>query len=461
MNTKNMGASKRGAVDMTEGSATKHIIAFAIPMLIGYLFQQFYSMVDTIIVGKFVGVLALAGVGSTGAINFMIIGFCTGICAGFSIPISQCFGAKDYTGMRRYIANSVWLSAAFAVVITVLVCIFTGDILRLMNTQPDIYQYAYDYIFIVFAGIPATILYNLASSIIRSFGDSKTPVYFLLLSSALNIVLDLVTIIYFNMGAAGAAYATVFSQLVSGICCVIYMYRHFDIIHCSREEARIDKKCVRQLLFMGVPMGLQYTITAIGSVILQTAVNGLGYMAVAAVTAGSKIRMFFSTPYDSLGGTMATFAGQNVGARRMDRVEEGVKKAALIGCVYSVFALAVMAVFGRPLALLFVDAGETEILDMAKFFLIADASFGILLTCVNVFRFCMQGMGYSGLAILAGIMEMIGRSAVAFLLVPIFGYKAACFASPAAWLFADIFLIPACMWCIRQLRIQFGELHEK
>ena len=448
--------AQRGAVDMTTGSVTGHILGFALPMLAGYLFQQFYSMVDTIIVGKFVGVLALAGVGSTSAINFMIIGFCTGICAGFSIPVAQRFGARDYSQMRRFIANSMWLSAGFAASLTVIVCLLTGAILTAMNTQSDIYRYAYDYIFIVFAGIPATILYNLSSSIIRAFGDSRTPVYFLLFSSVLNIILDLVTIIHFGMGVRGAAYATVASQLIAGILCTAYMYRRFPFIRGTKAESRPSLSCIRQLVCMGVPMGLQYTITAIGSVILQTAVNGLGYMAVAAVAAGSKIRMFFATPYDSLGGTMATFAGQNVGARKLERVEEGIKKASLLGFGYSLFGLLVMIFFGQQLAMLFVDGTEAEIIRMAHFFLIVDACFGVLLTCVNVFRFCMQGMGFSGLAILAGIMEMIGRSAVAFILVPIFGFRAACFASPAAWLFADFFLIPACFWCIRRLRVQFG-----
>lgn len=441
-----------GVTDMTRGSVAGHIIRFALPMLLGYLFQQFYSMVDTIIVGKYVGVLALAGVGSTGAINFMVIGFCTGICAGFCIPVSQCFGAKDYVRMRRYIANSIWVSAAFAVIITAGVCAFTGDILRLMNTQEDIYSYAYTYIFIVFAGIPATILYNLTSSIIRALGDSKTPVYFLLLSSALNIVLDLITIAVLGTGVEGAAFATVFSQLVSGVLSAVYMFRHFEAVRCSRDEMRADISCIRRLLTMGLPMGLQYTITAIGSVILQTAVNGLGYMAVAAVTAGSKIRLFFDTPYDALGGTMATFAGQNIGAGETERVREGVIKAMLIGFAYSAAGIIIMIVFGGFLCGFFVDVSETEIIGMAKYFLIADASFGFFLTMVNVYRFAMQGMGFSGLAILAGIMEMIGRSVVAFVFIPVFGYRAACFASPIAWILADMFLVPACFGCIKRIK---------
>ena len=440
-----------GVTDMTRGPVTGHILAFAIPMLMGYVFQQFYSMVDTVIVGKFLGVHALAGVGSTGAISFMIIGFCTGICAGFSIPISQSFGARDHVQLRRYIANSIWISIVFAILVTLLVCSLTGTILHAMNTQEDIYQYAYDYIFIVFAGIPATILYNLTSCIIRAFGDSRTPVWFLLLSSVLNIVLDLLSIVYFGMGVEGAAYATVFSQLVSGVLCAIYMYRHFEIIRCSREELKPSRHHIKRLLYMGIPMGIQYTITAIGSVILQTAVNGLGYMSVAAVTAGGKVRTFFCTPYDALGSTIATFAGQNVGAGRMDRVKKGVISSALIGSIYSILGLLIMIIFGAPLSLLFLDEAEAGIIEMTKYYMVIDAAFGIPLTFVNVFRFAMQGMGYSGRAIFAGVLEMIGRGAVAFFLIPIFGFPAACFAAPAAWILADLFLVPACFGCIKKL----------
>ncbi len=436
---------------MSEGSVLGHIVSFALPMLLGYLFQQFYSMVDTIVVGKYLGVLALAGVGSTGAINFMIIGFCTGICAGFCIPVSQFFGAGDMHRMRKFIANAIWISAIISVVLTIAVCALTGRILHLMNTQEDIYEYAFTYIFIIFAGIPATILYNLTSSIVRSFGDSKTPVYFLLLSSGLNIALDLASVLMWGMGVEGPALATVISQLVSGILCAIYMYRHFDIVHCTPDELRIDMTCIRHLLRMGLPMGLQYSITAIGSVILQTAVNGLGYMAVAAVTAGNKIRMFFYTPYDALGGTMATFCGQNVGAGKLGRVKDGVLKAMWLGFAYSAVGIVLMLVFGDRLCHFFLDADEMQIISMAKYFLVVDAAFGFFLTIVNVYRFAMQGMGYSGFAILAGIMEMIGRSVIAFVFVPVFGYAAACYASPIAWIFADIFLIPACFWCIKRL----------
>ena len=456
MDIREKKSSKSIVVNMSEGSVIGHIMGFALPMLLGYLFQQFYSMVDTIVVGKYLGVHALAGVGSTGAINFMIIGFCTGICAGFCIPVSQCFGANDMHRMRQFIANAIWISSVLSVVLTIVVCIFTGRILHLMNTQDDIYEYAYTYIFIIFAGIPATILYNLTSSIVRSFGDSKTPVYFLLLSSGLNIVLDLVSVLMLGMGVEGPAIATVVSQLVSGVLCAVYMYRNFDIVHCTADEMRPEISCIKRLLKMGLPMGLQYSITAIGSVILQTAVNGLGYMAVAAVTAGNKIRMFFYAPYDALGGTMATFSGQNVGAARFDRVRKGVLTAMWLGFAYSAVGIVLMLVFGDRLCRFFVDAEEAQIISMARYFLIVDAAFGFFLTIVNVYRFAMQGMGFSGFAILAGIMEMIGRSVVAFVFVPMFGYTAACYASPVAWIFADIFLIPACFGCIRRLQRNVG-----
>jgi len=438
--------------DMTQGNPTRLIIGFALPMLLGYLFQQFYSMVDTIIVGQWLGVSSLAAVGSTGSINFMIIGFCMGVCSGFAIPVAQKFGSKDYSSLRKFVANSVWLTIVFAIVMTVLVCYFCMDILELMNTPADIIAEAYEYIFIIFLGIPVTYLYNLLSGIIRALGDSKSPVYFLVISSVLNIILDIVTISVWDMGVAGPAWATVISQGVSGVLCLVYMIKKFEILHIKRDEWAYDSHYAKILCSMGVPMGLQYSITAIGSVILQTAVNGLGSMAVAAITAGNKVSCFFCCPFDALGGTMATYAGQNVGAKRLDRIHSGIKAATIIGVVYSVVACAVLVIFGKQLALLFMDAGEVEIIHRAHEVLILTSAFYILLTIVNVFRFCIQGMGFSVFAILAGVCEMIGRGVVAFGLVPIFGFTAACLANAAAWILADAFLIPAYFICHKKLK---------
>ena len=366
--------------DMTKGSPFKLILGFAFPMLLGMLFQQFYNLVDTMIVGKTLGVSALAGVGATGSINFMIIGFCMGICNGFAIPVAQQFGAGKYSELRKYVFNGYICSAVFAVVMTALSVVFCAPILRLLNTPDDIFMHAYNYIVIIFAGIPTVFLYNIVSGIIRSLGDSKTPVYFLVLSSVINIVLDFILIIYAKMGVAGAGIATVISQLVSGVGCTIYMYKKFDILKANRQENVVRKRYVVNLCYIGVPMGLQYSITAIGSTILQAAVNGLGSSYVAAMTAGSKMFNFTCCPFDALGSTMATYGGQNVGAGKIDRLGKGIRAAMIIGAVYSVVALVVLFFTTDYIALLFVDAAEVEIIRLTRRFILASALFYIPLT---------------------------------------------------------------------------------
>ena len=438
--------------DMTSGSPSRLILGFAVPMLMGLLFQQFYSMVDTIIVGKFLGVNDLAAVGSTAAINFMVNGFVIGVCTGFAIPVAQRFGAQDYKDMRRFAANAGWLAFFFAVVMTAAVCLLTRKILVWMQTPSNIIDGAYNYIFYIFLGIPATFLYNILAGIIRSLGDSKTPVYFLVFSSILNIFLDLFFIVTVKTGVAGAAYATVISQAASGFLCLFYMKKRFSILHLQPGEARISRNHMLILCKMGIPMGLQYSITAIGSVVIQTAINSLGSVAVASVTAGQKIGMFFCCPFDALGGTMATYSGQNVGAGKIDRIWQGVKSATLIGAVYSVLAFAALFSLGGVIPLLFVDADETVVIQQAHMFLTFNSLFYIPLTVVNVWRFTIQGMGYSFLSIAAGVCEMVGRAFVGFVLVPILGYVIICFASPIAWIMADLFLIPAFFYCMKRMK---------
>lgn len=438
--------------DMTTGSPIKLLLGFFFPMLFGMLFQQFYNMVDTMIVGKYLGVQALAAVGSTGSINFMIIGFCMGVCSGFAIPVAQKFGEKNYVQLRKFTANGAWLSILFAAVMTVIVCVLCREILICMNTPEDILEGAYDYIFVIFLGIPAVYLYNMTSGVIRSLGDSRTPLIFLIVSSVLNIALDLYMIVKLEMGVAGAAWATVIAQAVSGIACLIFMGKRYEVLHMTREEAKPDGNIIKILCGMGIPMGIQYSITAIGSVVLQTAVNGLGSMAVAAVTAGSKIGMFFCCPYDALGSTMATYGGQNIGARKLDRIGEGLRAAVIMGGVYSVIALIILVLFGKSLGLLFLDGSRTEILGQVHLFLIVNSAFYFPLALVNIVRFLIQGMGYSKLAVLAGVCEMFARSFVGFCLVPMFGYLAVCFASPCAWIAADVFLISAYLKIIKKLK---------
>ena len=437
--------------DMTSGSPMKLILGFSVPLLFGFLFQQFYNLVDTLIVGRFLGVDALAAVGSTGSLNFLIIGFCMGVCNGFAIPLAHRFGAGDYKAMRAFMMNAVYLAVIFAAVMTVFTVAFCRPILQLMQTPENIIDDAYTYIVIIFAGIPATYLYNLVSGVIRSMGDSKTPLIFLALAAFVNIGLDLLLIIVFPMGVAGAALATVISQAFSGIACVIYSKRRFEILHTDEEERKVNKGYMKTLCGMGVPMGLQYSITAIGSVILQSAVNTLGSNAVASMTAGSKIGMFFCCPYDALGSTMATYGGQNVGAGKLKRLGKGIRAAGIIGAVYSVGALILLYFFADYIALLFVDANEVEIIHLTYQFILYSALFYIPLTFVNVVRFCIQGMGFSVFAILAGVFEMAARTFAAVLLVPKMGYTGACLANPCAWIAADIFLIPAFIYCCKRL----------
>lgn len=438
--------------DMTSGSTMKLILGFAVPLLMGMLFQQVYSLVDTIIVGRFLGVSALAAVGATGSINFLIIGFCQGICNGFALPVAQRFGAKDYDGLRKYVGNSAVLSIIFGGAITLITVIACRPILELMQTPADIIDLSYHYIVVIFAGIPAIMLYNILSAYLRSLGDSITPVIFLVLSAGLNIGLDLLFIVNFHWGVFGAAFATVLSQAVSGILCLILIIKKFDLLHLKREDWKLDWGYSRYLLIMGLPMGLQYSITAIGSVILQASVNTLGSTAVASMTAGSRISMFVVCPFDALGSTMATFGGQNVGAGRLDRLGRGLRSAVILGAVYSALILVVLIFFGRDLILLFVSAKEVTVIAQAKQFLVTNAAFYLMLALVNIVRFLIQGMGFSGFAVFAGVFEMVARTLVGLVFVPIFGFTAACFASPLAWIFADCFLIPAFFHCRKKLQ---------
>lgn len=451
---KEMKKSSSPAKDLTVGSPMKLILGFAFPMFLGLLFQQFYSLVDTMIVGKYLGVDPFAGVGSTGSLNFIVIGFCMGLCSGFSVPISQSFGAKDFPLLRKMVTNSVWLCTFFSVVITTLMLLFCRPVLTWMNTPENIFEYAYIYIFIIFAGIPCTILYNMTAAILRALGDSKSPIIFLAISSAINIGLDLLLIIVFRMGVDGAALATVVSQGVSGVISIIYIKKKFDILAMEKGDWKLERHLAGKLTGVGIPMGLQYSITGIGSVILQTAVNGLGSIYVASMTAGSKINIFLACPFDALGQTMAPYAGQNIGARKLDRVGKGLRAACIIGFIVSGLMVIVVKLFGDQLTMLFLDEKDPVIMQNSTQFLIIVSAFYCLLTLVNTVRFTIQGMGFSSLAIIAGVMEMIARGIAGMLLVPAFGYLGACYSSPLAWLLADAFLIPAFFLCKRKVARQ-------
>ena len=441
--------------DLTQGSPLRLIAGFTLPTLLGMLFQQFYNLVDAMIVGKLLGADALAAVGSTGSISFFVLGFCMGVCSGFAIPVAQRMGAGEPSKMRRYAANSGWLSVFLALALTAATALLCRSILTWMNTPEEIFQDAYRYILIIFLGIPTTFLYNLLAGIIRSLGDSKTPVYFLALSSVLNILLDLGLILFFRAGTAGAALATVISQGVSGLACLWYMAKKFPILRMTPQERRPDFHACRVLLGMGLPMGLQYSITAIGSIVLQSAVNGLGSTCIAAVSAGNKLFHLLACPFDAMGAAMATYCGQNVGACRLDRLGRGLRACSVLGAGYSVLALGAMLLFAPQCAMLFLDRNEPELMLLQALtaqYIVVSAAFFFPLALVNIVRFSIQGMGFGAFAVLAGVLEMAARTVTGRFFVPALGYSAACFASPAAWVCADLFLIPASAWCIARLR---------
>ena len=437
--------------DLTTGSPLKLIITFTFPAFLGMLFQQFYNVVDTIIVGKLLGIGPLAGVGATGSLNFMVLGFCMGICNGFAIPIAQKFGAGDQVELRKFVANSLWLVAIIALVLTVPVCVYCRPILRVMNTPEDVFEYAYQYIFIIFLGIPAALLYNILAAILRSLGDSKTPVLFLALSSVLNIGLDIISIKLWGMGVDGTALATVISQGVSGVICFFYMKKRFTVLQMSREERRPDGAKMKRLCYMGIPMGLQYSITAIGSLVIQATMNGFGSVAVAGATAANRINGFLTCPIEALGASMAPYVGQNLGAGKLDRVSRGVIDASLCGFVSSGVLYVIIWLYGAQLTGIFLDAPDPAVTAYAVEFLRIVGAGYCLLTLVNVVRFSIQGLGFSVLAILSGVMEMIARCFAGLVIAPHIGFAAVAMGHPLAWLFADIFLIPAFLLCRKKV----------
>ncbi len=429
----------------------KSIIRFCLPLMVGNLFQQFYNMADIIIVGQFVGKNALSAVGSVGSLNFLVIGSVIGLCTGFTVPVAQRFGAQDVHSLKKYIANIIYTTGVLGVVITVVAVLMTHPLLKILNTPDEIYEDAYNYIVIIFAGIGATILYNILASIVRALGDSKTPLYFLLFSSVLNIILDIFLIAKFNMGVRGAAVATIISQFVSGVLCLVYVKRSFPILHITKETRALDWRCIKNLISNGIPLALQFSITAVGSVMLQSCVNGLGADAIAAVTIGGKTQLMITLPSETIGATMTVFCGQNIGAGKIDRIKKGVGRGViLVGC-YTVIGFCVARFLGPYISLLFISGGETGIISLAQQYINVGSYFYFILSALFLFRNSIQGLGYSSVAMFAGVFELVARAIMGFGFVNTLGYDAACIANPAAWIAADLFLVPAFFVVVKKI----------
>ncbi|MDD7089709.1 MAG: MATE family efflux transporter [Bacteroidales bacterium] len=437
--------------DMTVGSPARNILYFALPLVLGYVLQHLYQVVDAAIVGRWVGVEGLAAVGASSSIMFLFLGFCNGACAGFSVPVAQAFGAKEYSLMRQYVANAIRIGIWISVLLTIPICVLCSPILRLVNVPDDIFHQAWIYLMLQFLGIPLAIAYNLLAGFIRSLGNSKEPFYFLLVSSATNIILDLIFVIVFKWGVFGAGFATLISQVVSVSLCYSFIIRQMKMLIPVGEERRYDSDHVTHLLNNGIPMGLQFSITGIGVIMLQSANNALGTMYVAAFTASMRVKYVFTTVFENIGVAMATYCGQNIGARRLDRVKSGLKAATGIMLVYFVITFAVIFPFSDEMMALFVDPSQRQIIDLASQYMRISNYFYPVLGMLTIFRYSIQGLGYSTLSLMSGVMEMLARCAVSIWMVPAMGFMGVCLGDPAAWSAADLFLFPAMYFLLRHL----------
>lgn len=429
----------------------KLILRFAFPLVIGNIFQQFYNMADAVIVGRFVGVKALAAVGATGMISFLILGFATGITSGFAVLTAQKFGAGDIAGVKRSVGSAAILSILVTAVLTFLSVAGMDWLLQLLNTPEDIYQMSYDYIIIICIGIFASVLYNLMASLLRAVGNSVVPLVFLVVAALLNVGLDLLLVINFHMGVAGAAIATVISQAVSGLACLIYVIKKVPVLCMKKEDWKLRENYARTQMFIGLPMALQFSITAVGALMLQGALNILGSTAIASYTAAGKADQLLTQPFVAIGMTMATYSAQNYGVNNIRRIRQGTAISCVITVVYAVLIAFVANAFIDEMIGLFVEGDITDILTYGRTYIRIVSTFYIALGVIFIFRNVMQGMGFPMLPMMAGVMELIGRGVVATIAAQFLSFEGIAAANPAAWILADLLLIPAYFYTIKKV----------
>ena len=436
---------------MSRGNPARLIISFMLPVLAGNIFQQFYNVVDSVIVGQFLGVNALAAVGSTGSVVFLVWGLVTGLTSGFSVILAQQFGAGDKKGLCRYEGASVWLCGVIGILMTVILMLGLNPILRLMNTPDEIFGETRAYLGVLFAGILITFAYNMLAGMLRALGDSKTPLLFLVIASILNIVLDIVFILYCNTGVAGAAYATLIAQAVSALLCVRHIAKKYEILKISRQDIHCSVSSAKKLLNVGIPMGLQFSITAIGTMIVQAALNGLGPVYIAGFSAAGKIGNIATQPFPSLGVAMATYTGQNMGAGRFDRVKKGVSAGFAICMVCSVITGAAVYLFGPYMMKIFASGDSGQMIEYGVEYLKISAWFYPPLSLIFLYRNTLQGLGDGLVPMLGGVFELAARFGAILVLAEPFGYTGICFSDPAAWVMALIPLVPVYYWRMKKI----------
>ena len=436
--------------DMTTGNPVKLIIQFMIPMCLGNIFQQFYNIADSIVAGQFIGVDALAAIGSTGSLIFLVTGWLNGLTSGFAIWVSQCFGAKKLDTMRHYVAMSIYLCVAFVVVMTVGLLIANEPILRLMNAPEELIGDIKGYMTAIYGGLVVTCAYNALAAVLRALGDSRSPLYFLIISALVNVVLDIVFIVSFGMGVEGCGYATVIAQGISALLCLVYIIKKFKVLKLRREDFRISLSSMRRLLALGIPMGLQFSITAIGTIIVQGAINVYGAVYMAGFSAAGKIQNIICTVFVSFGATVATYVGQNRGAGRMDRVKKGVYLTQIMILIWSVVVIAVIHFLGKYMIYLFVNPSETDVLAAAGTYFDTVGWAYPFLGSIYLYRNALQGMGYGLVPMMGGIFELAARAGIVFLVAGKTSFAGVCLSDPAAWIAALIPLVPYYFWMMHR-----------
>ena len=441
---------------MVEGNAFKQILLFMLPLALGSIFQQAYNLADAAIVGQSLGADALAAVGVSSSVQFLVLGFCTGSAQGFAIPIATAFGAKRENEIKQLFYIGFILLFMIACVLTISCALLTNQILLLLKAPADILSNSYWYLFIIFIGIPFTLLYNYLAAVLRSVGDSKTPFLFLAFSSVLNIGLDFFCILSLHWDVPGAAIATVFSQAVRSILCLLLIHKKFPLLHVTAEAKVWDSEKALHMANMGIPMGLQFSITAIGCMMMQASNNALGSNYVSALAAGQKINNFAMCPFEALGASVSTFISQNLGAGKKDRIYEGLKVGTISALIYSVAAGFILVFLGYNLGMIFVSSSEVNVLSYTAMYLKFVGINYALLGLLYIFRMATQGVGESRLAIQAGVLEMIARPGASLFLVTHLGYTGICIEDPLAWIFADIYIIPICFYALKRSFVRYG-----
>lgn len=442
---------------MLEGNPIKSIVLFSLPIMASSAAQYSYSLVDNIIVGRYVNSYALAAVGSVGPINSFLIGAALGLTSGFTIPVAHAFGAKDRKKLSHYAGNSISLALCLGIVIAVVAHLLSEPLLRLIGTPDDIISLSASYINILYYGVPVQMLSNNFNAISRSVGESKKPLYFFLISVVVNFILDLLFVKEFQWGVEGAAAATLISHFLAALLNGIYILRFNKDVNISREDLRLHKDTSIKQILLGVPVSLQFTITAIGSMCLQSVVNSFGSAVIAGFTAAGRVETLTNIPMSGLGVATQTFMGQNYGAGKLDRIVKSVRKVFILDVLVSVAMSLALYGMGEFVVSLFMTELNPEIMSAAKMYIRAIATCYSLVAVLFVMRNTLQGLGFTYANAVAGIGELIGRISVAFVFTPLIGFNAICYAGPAAWLFADIPLIAIYLFKERKFRKLIAE----